>query len=235
MFRLIMLTSILLIVCLCCCPAFDEQSPPAADSRPSQQVIINTINEPDLSYRLEEGHRVPGVKRTVHVYLDRKAIESELKYLANKIKASDSRRYERTFICYHLPEQFGCDGYWATTHFDPNLKVEILGLSVEDDKAMEEKAYDIVSDKEAIGKWLDQSPLIGGCIVIYKESGEIYYEKFYANGGSSKKKVAESVVSIGRRFDPKTTSSGDHWIIDEKGDLQIRDNQGLVAIANQIN
>ena len=54
-----------------------------------------------------------------------------LKRIATKLKNSDGQSYDRTFIGYYLPDMKLNSGYWATTHFNPNLEIQILGLTVE--------------------------------------------------------------------------------------------------------
>lgn len=38
------------------------------------------------------------------------------------------RKYKKVFICWYLPGMILDSGAYATSHFDPDLKVEILGV-----------------------------------------------------------------------------------------------------------
>lgn len=70
-------------------------------------------------------------KRSLDIRLIEKVSEDELTAIALRLKASDSKSYDRTFICYYLPGMQVGAGAWATTHFDPSLKVRFLRDPVE--------------------------------------------------------------------------------------------------------
>lgn len=68
-----------------------------------------------------------GYKRSVDVRLNYEISEEELEAIAWRIKKMDRFKYGRTFIGYYLPGMKIDAGYWATTHFTPDLEVRILG------------------------------------------------------------------------------------------------------------
>ena len=124
-------------------------------------------------------------------------------------------------------------GAWATSHFNPVLDVRILGLSIEEEKRL--VAESISTKRQVIGSWLDESPGIGGRIAIFREGGKLYIEQKFKDGSSMKKKLVEKKTSLGRRFDKvEGSTSGEHWVIDSQGNLQIRDNDGIIVTANKI-
>ncbi|MGD9713528.1 MAG: hypothetical protein AB7V46_15900 [Thermomicrobiales bacterium] len=73
----------------------------------------------------------PPIKRMVTVRLDEPVDEETLGRLASDIHGSESGQYERTFITYLLPGMVDGAGAWATTHFNPDLEVRIVGFTVE--------------------------------------------------------------------------------------------------------
>ena len=61
-------------------------------------------------------------------------------------------------------------------------------------------------------------------------------EKRYKDGSSREKQLLEKKSPLGQRFDTvKGSSAGDHWILDSNGNLQLRDNEGLIATFKKIN
>ena len=101
------------------------------------------------------------------------------------------------------------------------------------------------ANREVIGRWFDEDGLstLGGCrITIFREQGNLYVEFNYKDGRFNpkdgrldKEMVVESPSSLGRRFDSVATSpSGDYWVIDSRGNLQTRDNDGLFSTAQPI-
>ena len=94
----------------------------------------------DLDYKVVEQHRGPGAKLSLHVELSRKVSEDTLRAIAMRLKSDEPAQYDRIFITYSLPGMTLGAGAWATTHFNPTLKVEILGLT-------EEEASSLAGDK----------------------------------------------------------------------------------------
>jgi len=187
----------------------------------------------DVSYFIIDSDILPGVKRSLDVRLNKKVSEDTLRAIALKLKSQDSREYERTFICYWLPGMEVGSGAWATTHFNPELEVRIQGLTAEEEKA--QLAEPPPANWEVIGRWLDESAFVGSRITIFRERGNLYVGEKYKDGSGHNERVVERTSSLGRRFDPlERSSSGDHYIIDQRGNLQIRDDQGLISTAKKI-
>jgi len=186
----------------------------------------------DVNYSVIHSKVVSGIRKTIDVRLNKKVSESTLRAIALELKSGDSRPYDRTFIVYYLPEMPVGAGGWATTHFDPGLDVRILGLTPEEASAGVDSL--LPSTREDIGRWSDDRN--GTQIVMYRDHGRPYLEQFFNDGSVLKEELVESLTPLGRRFESKVGSSlGDHWVIDAGGQLQIRDNVGLVYTANTIN
>ena len=119
----------------------------------------------------------------------------------------------------------------ASFRFNPTLDVRILGLTTQEEQALVTERP--APDGEIIGRWLDESP--GSLITIYREYGTLYMEWKFKDGSSLKEELVEKLSPLGQRFDWKEGSGfGDHWIIDREGNLQIRDNYGLVSTTTRI-
>lgn len=186
---------------------------------------------PVPTYSVIATNIIPGIKRSLDVRLSKKVSEEELRAIAVELKSNDSQQYERTFIVYYLPGMTVNAGGWATTHFNPTLDVLILGLTAQEEQALvTERAS---SDREVIGSWL--SEFMGGRITIYREVGTLYIEMKFNDGSNLKEELQEKSSPFGRRFDIVMGSSfGDYWIIDREGNLEIRDNAGLISTAKRI-
>ena len=79
---------------------------------------------------------VPGIKRSLDIRLNRTVSEEVLRAIATKLENSDHGTYERTFISYHLPGMKVGSGAWATSHFDPDLEICILGVSTDQEELL---------------------------------------------------------------------------------------------------
>lgn len=187
----------------------------------------------------------PGIKRTIDVRLKRKELEGTLRVIANKLKSQDARKYDRTFISYYLPGMEVGSGAWATTHFDPDLEVRILGPTEAEGRIVIRRLAEkqLERNREVIGRWLDHDPSgrdsihnLGGRITIFRSAGKIFFEQNFKDGGTYKTELVWNRESpAGRRFDKvKRSRAGDHWIIGHDGNLQAHDDQGLISTSKKI-
>ena len=92
---------------------------------------------------------------------------------------------------------------------------------------------------KVIGSWRDDGRRRR--IVIFQREGKTYAEITYDDGSNKTSEMIETPADGGRRFDEKAPinpearrKSGDHWLIDKAGDLQIRGNEGLNVLAKKI-
>jgi hypothetical protein len=205
----------------------EDQVGPAAGNEQSSR----TVKDMSHLYRITSDETLHTIKRTVEVEVERPLTEEQLEDIASEIRALKSTKFERTFIGYRLSDQT-VDMYWATTHFNPSLKVNIAGMTVEQQQQVGNMP--IPEDWDLIGTWLDQTPYVGSEIFIYVKDGKTYIRNAYLDGSIRDREVVESASSRGRRFDDVSGSDfDDHCIIDSKGNLQFWDEDGLISIANQ--
>ncbi len=179
-------------------------------------------------YRIIDETKSTGIKRSLVVRLSERASKSELRRIALAIKAKDPARYERTFIVYYLPDMLVDAGGWASTHFNPNLKIQIFGLTREEHAALAKRA----SSKEVLGSWMDTG-FSAGLITIERKSGKLVMRKAYKDGSASTKELRNAAsLRPGTRLDYKKDARyGDHLRISSKGHLEFWDNDGLIAVA----
>ncbi len=188
----------------------------------------------DVTYSIIDSDTFLDYKRSLDVRLNKKVSEETLRAIALKLKAQDSRNYERTFICYYLPDMEVGAGAWATTHFNPNLDVRILGLTAEQEETLKQQPDD--PSREVIGSWLDESPFIGNRITIFRQNGKLFMENKYKDGSSGKKEIVEKLSGKKRTFRNKEGSSfGEFYFIDTQGNLQLWDKDGIISTAKKIN
>lgn len=153
------------------------------------------------------------IKRTVDVRLEQKITEDELRLLGEEIKLKGRKSYERVFITYYLPHQTPGSGAWATTHFDPDIDVRILGFGVDEVAAL--KKTDAPKE-DRVGRW-EYSDAIGMVFTVTRVGTEFSMTTKFKDGS----KVLEPVTAqregervIVRSVEPK--DSGDYWILDEQ-------------------
>ncbi len=91
------------------------------------------------------------------------------------------------------------------------------------------------ANREVIGSWLDEGRFFGGRIKIFLLDGKLYFQQKFRVGMSFETELVETESPLGRRFDSvEESTTGDHWVIDARGDLEMRDNDGLIRTAKRI-
>jgi len=234
LFTLVTIISLVTVGCDDRHKSSPARQPSVAPQSAQQRSTFQEATIPrDVSFSIIDSSTLPGIKRSLDVRLNKKVSEQTLCAIALKLKAQDSRAYERTFIEYYLPGMPVGAGAWATTHFNPNLEVRILGLKAEEEQKL--AAQREPANREIIGRWLDESPFVGSRITIFREDGKLFIEHTFKDGSNLKKELVEKKTSPGRRFDKvEGSSAGDHWVLGSDGNLQVRDNDGLISTAKKI-
>jgi hypothetical protein len=71
---------------------------------------------------------IPGQFRILDVELNREITEELIAVIANLLRDADDMVYERTYIVYYLPGMRSGEIGWATSHFSPDLEVQVIGV-----------------------------------------------------------------------------------------------------------
>ena len=208
------------------------------DSQPESRGTVGVASEVKTTpreaiYTIVDTDIVPGVKRSLAIRLNQKVSEEVLRSIALELKNADQNEYERIFITYTLPGMEVGAGAWATTHFNPDLKVNILGLTAEEETTLANEPEN--PSREVVGRWLAQS-LLTARFIIYLENGKPYMEQKLKDGSMLNKELVKKTSSRGQRFEEKEGSRfGEYYLIDRRGNLEVGDQDGLIATATKIN
>ena len=90
-------------------------------------TLLASMSQAAEDYRIVSDTAYQVIKRTVEVELPTPVSEARLGEIAREIKGRDRRPFQRTFIGYRLKGEAPGLPYWATTHYNPNLNVQLLG------------------------------------------------------------------------------------------------------------
>ena len=215
-----------MIVCAMACLAFVGCSGEPALDEVGEGGGARGISEPeDVSYEIINASRVPGLKCSLDVRLSRKVGEKVLRSIALKLREEESEEYERMFIVYYLAGMTPGAGGWATSHFNPDLKVEILGMSIE-----ESAQTPAAPEGEVVGRWLSQG-IVGGWYTIVVREGELIGGWKFKDGSSTEEELIESSDSGRRRFDRKGGNPhGEYSVIESDGRLGLYGSGGRFEI-----
>lgn len=120
-----------------------------------------------VNYTIIEKSNLGNIKGSIDIRLEKKVTKDFLQKFALELRKNESKKYERLFITYYLPGMTPGSGAWATSHFNPKLKVEILGTTIEEEKALLNDSKK--SSGQIIGEWIERNSLYWGEIYITEE------------------------------------------------------------------
>ena len=186
-----------------------------------------------VSYTIIEKYSMGSIKLSIDIRLEQKVSKDFLHKLALKLRREEPIKYDRMFILYYLPGMKPGSGAWASSHFNPNLKVNILGTTIEEEKALMSKPKD--SSGEIIGEWIDESPYVGGKYTLLKRSGKIIMIRKFPDGSGSEKEMIQKKQSGKLRFEEKGGNDfGEYYLIESNGQLGAYDDAGLISTMRSI-
>ena len=173
-------------------------------------------------YEVMDAQAASKQKCSLYVRLFEKVGPETLGEIAEELRAAESGAYEQFLISYYLPGMDPAAGAWATSHFDPELEVRILGVPA---------PQELSEPDGVVGRWR-YDHAVGYQIVIRRENGAFWRERIFDGVEPRRDELVEKPSPRGRRFQKKEGSPhGDHYVLLPDGNLEIRDEDGLVGVA----
>ena len=173
-------------------------------------------DKPSVSYRITQDESLGNIKRTVEVEIDERIDEDTLRNIAKYIKSKERRTYQRTFIGYRMKGSRKDMINWATTHYDPDLKVEIIGA----DKKTYEAILSSQNPKgEIIGSWMAEYDRLLIKLTIYKKEKTTRIRSIYMDGTSSDREIKASVLNGKKKFQLEGETY-EYFLLNSAGELE---------------
>jgi len=185
----------------------------------------------ELSYSITKDDTLMHIKRSVEIILSQKVSKVKLEKLAKIIKNKDANKYERTFIGYYIDDSSPKNTYWATTHYNPNLEINILGSTIKEDKKLQDSRK---PQGNVLGIWMDDRQFINQKVTIFKKNKKMYVQITYKSGKSETSQVQYKQTKNGIKVitDSETKQ---FYIIKKDGRLFFWESGYNYHIANTIN
>ena len=185
-----------------------------------------------INYAVIEKSNWENIKCRISIRLEQKVSKEFLQKLAVKLRQEETIKYTRILISYYLPGMIPGSDPWATSHFNPDLDVKILGTTIEEEKALVSNPKN--SSAETIGEWLDD-PYVGTKYTLLKNNGKILLIRKFKDGSSSEKEMIQKMQSGRLRFEEIGGNKfGDYFLIDINGRLAVYDYTGLLSTMRSI-
>ena len=180
-------------------------------------------------HRIMSDERLGTIKRMVEVRLEGVITVEELKTIARQIR---QERDQRTFILYYLPGMESGHGAWASTHFNPDLDVVILGETV--DEAAKRASSNVPEEaREVAGAWVI-SGLVARRIDIYSTEDGWWIRVLHKGGSGSPVRATRTAAGGLVAYVAEGATDGEHYRIRSDGSLEIWDQEGLIESARPL-
>jgi hypothetical protein len=188
-----------------------------------------TVQKAQLpTYKIVKEETLSVVKREVDVLLEGRVSKEVLAALARKIRSSTDV-YERTFIGYRIKGENSAV-YWATTHYNPDLKIVINGGTKEEVQKMQ--ATSLNEEGTIVGHWVVTNGY--NCkMTVSILSGKYFIKTVFADGSSQKDEYKLTKENSKLRLE-KPNEFGEYFLIDLNGNLEFWDKDGKFYTATKL-
>lgn len=211
----------------------------ACTSNESEQEILTGTEDDKMiessnsiaEYNILEDTVKNNIKRTVEVELPKRLDETELARLAEHIKGLSDKEVERTFIGYRITGNDPKQAYWATTHYNPNLEVKIMGESATNYEKMKGQE---LPEGDVIGSWMVNRGMEYR-MTAYNKDGQTYLQSAYGDGTSTDDLYVLTESDKGTKLEEEDNGFGEYFIINSEGELEFWSDNGNYYTAKNSN
>ena len=196
----------------------------------SQQDQIFVVR--NKGWAVVKVHRQVNVKASLDVRLAERVDKQKLMAIANELHGFADNKQPRLFIVYYLPEMEIDAGGWATSHFNPKLKVVILGTTKQEHERLAKESNSPVGGN-VIGRWMDKTAF-PGVITFLKKDGKVFMTKTFRDGSKGEYQMVVRKVGAEIRYSERDSKTSDYKMITPNGDLAHGDDEGIWATSHRI-
>ncbi len=88
----------------------------------------------------------------------------------------------------------------------------------------------VIAGRKAIGHWIDNSHIVGAIYKIYIENDKTYLSRKFPDGSRGVLELVKDARSTGRAtYSDLDDRTGDYYVINKRGFLEIWDSMGLIV------
>ncbi len=202
---------------------------PGASGNETVENLVKDVSEQEVKaqdipeYKIMEDTVESDIKRTVKVELVSRIDEAQLKLLAEQIHALKDTDVQRTFISYRIAGEHSNQAYWATTHYNPELEIKIIGESAANYDKIKNTA---LPEGEVLGAWMVSQGFEYKAIA-FKKDGKTYIRTIHSDDSTSDEIYELSQSDKGIKLqDEGGKDFGEYFIINKEGGLEFWSENG---------
>lgn len=155
-------------------------------------------------------------KNQFTIEINKKITIEQIATLADKLYSS-KKKQRRFYIFYDLANSKNAPAAWAISHFDPDLEIEIIG-STEDEELNQKQNADKV-DGTIIGVFYEQE-YTSASYTIYEKNDSTFIKVVFKDGSVMDSKMKKTKMSTGIRLDEIDNTNGEYYVLTDSGKLE---------------
>ena len=208
-----------LVVCSCNTQTQQPKQEEASVSKYKKEPLPT-----DFSYKIIEDKSNDALeKNELTLEINKKISVEQIATLADKF-FSTKKKQRRFYIFYLLPSMKIGSGAWATSHFDPELDIKIIGATKEQESSMK-KSSDSV-EGEIIGKWHEEQ-YTKSTYIIFKKQNKTLLRILFSNGQISDEEIVMIEKNKQKRINYKGDGyNGEYFILNKDKTLGFYNSEG---------
>lgn len=177
----------------------------------------------DVKYLVTKEEPNKGFNKTkLVIELNKKVDKKVLTEIAKELRAT-KKDYATVYMMYYVEGMDKSGASWATTHYTPNLEVDILGSTEKQDV----KAAKVAVTGNVLNKWENKMVMMESTMYLVEEDGKLIMKSILKSDGSMMvEEVKKSKNNGSVKYDYENTH-GEYYLVEKNGDLGMYDNDGL--------
>lgn len=199
--------------------ACEKNEPKQEVTVASHQAVTTPSPAPEfnVAYEVTKDTIMGPFKRSVEIELKERITEDELRWIAAQVMASGTTKTERTLIGYRLASA-NPTAYWATTHYDPDLKVSIQGFSKDAFEKLSAATLPAKYSDGLVGVWLYES--MQWIDVITKKGSKLFLAILNTDGDEVvyDDLITKKVDGV-TQYRQKNSEHDEYFVLGPKGEL----------------
>lgn len=163
---------------------------------------------PNFEYIIIADDSDPNIdKNQLNVEINQKLSEGQIATLAEEL--FNSKNKQRRFYIFYQLKGVNNKVAWATSHFDPNLEIEIFGSNYKEDNSMLGSAKNV--DGNIVGIF-DDSKNTNFFYTLYEKDGKKFMKVSFKDGGH----MIEELKEVGNKYISKDSKNGEYYVLREQ-------------------
>ena len=162
-------------------------------------------------------------KNQLTIEISEKISIKQIASLAQDLYSTKTKQ-RRFYMFYLLPNMKKGSGAWAISHFNPDLKIKIIG-STKQEEELSNKLGDKTPGK-ILGKWYEQQ-YVSSTFILFKKNNAYFIRHIFKNGQILDEEMTPIKINNGIKYIHKNGGyDGEYFILNKLGDLELYNGKG---------